>query len=144
VNAAALKKMRDLGLTLDQAIEIAEAWEEGSARPVPMLDATAERKRARDRVWVYVIAVDHPGGRLVKVGISQHPNFRLATLERERGHNLFLAHTEGPFSRAEAVAIERRAHKALWPEREIGEWFLCGSERATEAVKHARGAPPCS
>lgn len=49
LNAAALRKMLDKGLTLGDALEIAEAIEEGYARATPMVDVAAERRRAKDR-----------------------------------------------------------------------------------------------
>lgn len=45
MNATLLKKMRDMGLSLDQAIELAETWEAGSAKPVPELSKAALRTR---------------------------------------------------------------------------------------------------
>lgn len=46
--ASFLKKMRDMGLTIDQAVELMEAWEEGSAASMPVYDPR-EAKRAYDR-----------------------------------------------------------------------------------------------
>lgn len=48
LTAAALKKMRDMGLSIEQAIELAEVMEEGFAQPVPSYSDALERKRARD------------------------------------------------------------------------------------------------
>lgn len=45
MNAALLKKMREMGLTLDQAIELAEAWEEGCAKEPALLSKGALRTR---------------------------------------------------------------------------------------------------
>lgn len=45
MSAALLKKMRDMGLTMEQAIELMEAWEAGSAKPVPELSKGALRTR---------------------------------------------------------------------------------------------------
>jgi hypothetical protein len=124
---AFIRRCLDAGLSIDDALAAADAFEAESrpARATPPDEA----------VWVYVIGVDHPGDDLVKVGISKHPNFRLLTLESERGYNLYLAHTEGPFTRLAAALIERQAHSALASERERGEWFLCGADRAIETVR---------
>lgn len=108
---------------------------------------TLQRPRARppappapaERVWVYVMGSDYPDDPLVKVGISKHPNHRMTTLERERpGANLYLAHTEGPFSRAAAAEIERQAHRRLAESCDRGEWFLCGEAAAIAAVVASR------
>lgn len=119
--AAALKHMLAAGMDHDSIVEVVAAMEDG--RPLPA-----------EKVYVYVIAVDHPGDVLVKVGISKHPNFRLNTLEKERGYNLYLAHLEGPFTRVLAATVERKAHDALSDQREKGEWFLCGARRAAQVV----------
>lgn len=132
---AFIRRMLDAGFTPDDALRAAEAFEASLPAPV---DAQAERRRAKDDgVWVYVIAVDHPGAALTKVGISQHPQHRMATLERERGVNLYLAETFGPFSRKQAVEIERRAHRSLLDRQEMGEWFWCCAADAAEIVRTA-------
>jgi hypothetical protein len=133
--AAALKHMLAAGMPHDAIVVAVAAMEVEMAaapRPPPQPRAIPVPDES---VWVYVIAVDHPGDVLVKVGISKHPRFRMSTLEKERGYNLYLAHTEGPFSRSDATAVERQAHHVLADERERGEWFLCGAERATEVVR---------
>lgn len=45
MSAALLKKMRDMGLTMDQAVELMEAWEAGVAAPEPTLSKGALRTR---------------------------------------------------------------------------------------------------
>lgn len=120
-----------------QAITEAAASADGS-----LPTWTRAAPAGEERVWVYVIGVDHPGDVLVKVGVSKHPNFRLSTLEKERGYNLYLAHTEGPFSRPDAMRVERKAHEELVAHREVGEWFLCGADRAIDVVRScATGVP---
>lgn len=92
-------------------------------------------------VWVYVMMHDHPGAELVKVGISQNPDHRRKTLEKEHGKSLAVIFTEGPFTRKHAFAIERAAHGRLAATRDHGEWFVCGPDAATEAVLlSARGS----
>lgn len=48
LSAATLRKMLDLGLTLEQACELAEVWEAGSALPDPTANALRQR-RYRER-----------------------------------------------------------------------------------------------
>lgn len=45
LSAAVLRKMQEMGLTLEQAIELAEMWEEGAAKQVPQLTPGAVRTR---------------------------------------------------------------------------------------------------
>lgn len=134
--AAALKHMLAAGMPHDAIIAAVAEMETASAasvvRPSPPRQASDNAW-----VWVYVIAVDHPGDLLVRVGISQHPNHRMGVLSKERGYNLSLEHVEGPFSREVAFTIEQAAHVALAAQRERGEWFLCGAERAVRAVQAA-------
>lgn len=113
------------GATGEMILAVVEAHE----------NAVAALPQAPERVWVYVMGVDHPDDNLVKVGISKHPNHRRETLEKERGLNLYVAHTEGPFTRSLASEIERQAHTMLAELRERGEWFLCGVERAADVVR---------
>lgn len=47
IPAAALRKMLDMGFTLDQAVELAEVWEDGAASSPA--DPVADRRRAYDR-----------------------------------------------------------------------------------------------
>lgn len=49
MSAALLRKMRDMGLTMDQAIELMDVWEAGCVVAPPVIDITAERRRAKDR-----------------------------------------------------------------------------------------------
>jgi hypothetical protein len=48
INAAFLRKAADMGLSLEQAAELAETIEAGMALPVPDYDTAAGRKKARD------------------------------------------------------------------------------------------------
>lgn len=136
-----ITKMIASGFSVEDAIRAADVLEEVISAPAPMRNpegfrtAKAQQQRPEERVWVYVIEVQHPGDVLVKVGISKHPELRLAALEKQRGYNLFLTHTEGPFSRRAARAFEAKAHDILASQREQGEWFLCGAERAVEVVQ---------
>lgn len=128
----------------DRAISFAANCLEGGVAPDAILPAVTALRATWDeapsapleeRVWVYVLAVDHPDDSLVKVGISKHPNYRCQTLEKERGLNLYVAHTVGPYSRGRALAIEQEAHRKLAITRQAGEWFVCGVEMAKEAVE---------
>jgi hypothetical protein len=49
ITAAAIRKMAEMGLDADQIAEVAEALEDGFARPVPNYEASLEKKRERDR-----------------------------------------------------------------------------------------------
>lgn len=49
MSAAVLRKMMDKGLSIADAIEIAEVWEAGAAEVIPTIDVSAERRRAKDR-----------------------------------------------------------------------------------------------
>lgn len=132
--ADVLRQLVTAGATAEMLVCAVEALEHAREPQAP------RRATANDeRVWIYVIAVDHPDTDLSKVGVSQHPEHRRATLERERGWNLYLAHTEGPFSRSQAVAIERLAHQSLADIREKGEWFWCSADEAISTVKACRG-----
>ncbi len=132
-----VRAMADAGATVEAIALAVEAVEAsiGGSQPTNFV-----RQRQNDeRVWVYVMAEDNPMGELVKVGISQHPNHRMKTLEREWDRVLYLAHTEGPFRRSDAVAIERKAHEKLVDRREHGEWFHASAE---EAVSVLQGCVP--
>lgn len=146
-----------LGLSGDQMKGLIDRLQKDALELSPKLPASneererirnestyAERKRAGlERVWVYVMGVDHPDDQLVKVGISKHPNYRRETLQKERGLNLYVAHTEGPYSRSQAAEIERTAHAMLSETRERGEWFLCGVERAADVVRDCAIGASC-
>jgi hypothetical protein len=127
---AFIRKCLEVGMDFETALKAAEAFE-AVRLATPLRSPPAEQS---EEVWVYVIGLDSPDDDLVKVGISKHPNYRRMTLEKERRLNLYVAHTEGPFSRSVAASIERRAHDALSPLRERGEWFLCGVQHATDVV----------
>jgi len=117
----------------ETAMLAAEAFE---ASVPTLVDVHAERHPVNDdHVWVYVMAEDQKDSDLIKVGISKHPEYRRLTLEKERRLNLHIAHTEGPYTRPQALSIERIAHNMLSSHREHGEWFLCGAERAIDVVR---------
>lgn len=134
--AALIRSMAEAGATVDMIVAAVEAHEACAT-------AKSGQRRApsQDRVWVYVMAHDEPDSKLTKVGISQNPEFRRETLEREESITLSVAYTEGPFTRARALEIERATHRRLDDFRQRGEWFSCGALRATGAVRNvARGA----
>lgn len=133
--AAIVSALFDAGATREMIVAAVSAYDQGSQQV-----RVHRRNDPDDQVWVYVIEVEHPGDTLVKVGISKHPHLRLATLEKERGYNLYLTHTEGPFSRTTARAVEAKAHGMLSSQREKGEWFLCGAERAVDVVQACAAA----
>lgn len=139
VVAAALRELIALGVSGEaliaaiERIEAAALIERAGAKPMRAQDISPQPPE--ERVWVYVMGEDYPDSPLVKVGISKHPNHRLNTLAREQGRNLYIAHTEGPYSRSMAAEIERNAHALLVAHRERGEWFLCGVDEATARVR---------
>lgn len=127
-----LKALVAVGATPEQMLVVVEAMEPAAGR--------GRQKPNDERVWVYVMAEDYPDSDLVKVGISQHPNYRRLVLEKEEARNLYVAHTEGPFLRATAYDIEQRSHGCLEEFHSRGEWFVCGVDRAIEAIRDSLGA----
>lgn len=85
---------------------------------------------------VYVFQ-DYDDG-LVKVGVSQHPHYRCATLAKERGcRSLNIEHITERYERSVAFSIERRAHEILSASRIEGEWFRCSPQEAVAAISAA-------
>lgn len=135
---AFLRQMLDAGLSLKDALTAAEAFEQSSPGFDSVLSVQRQVRKPQNNeaVWVYVMAVDHPNAApLVKIGISQHPETRLATLERDHRRNLFLAATFGPFSRSRALDIEKSAHFTLNDLNESGEWFWCPVSLAEDTIR---------
>ena len=79
---------------------------------------------------VYVITSDIG---LVKVGLSNNPQSRLATLQTGSGHPLKLAFAL-PIPNGRAAQVEAFAHNMMADERRVGEWFATTELRATAAV----------
>lgn len=132
----ALERMLAAGVPLETAMIAARIFEEEF--PLAVAERLGKRAPAPstpDRVWVYVMTEDGPEMPLVKVGISKHPNWRRSQLEKQEGANLYVAHTEGPFSRDVAFSVEQAAHRALAHCRQHGEWFLWPEERVIETVQ---------
>ena len=94
---------------------------------------------APENDFVYVIAGEHG---LTKVGISQDPAARLATLQTASPFRLRLAHIAPANGRA--FEVEQEAHLILQNCRQSGEWFATSPEMAIAAVYAASdriGAP---
>jgi hypothetical protein len=126
-----------LGLTPEQAKGLLDRLAADALAMSPPSQLNGPKLRNEERVWVYVMTEDGPEMPLVKVGISKHPNYRRIELEKQCAANLYVAHTEGPFSaRSEALEVERLAHEALASCRQHGEWFLVPEERAIEVVRN--------
>lgn len=133
--ATALKHMLAAGMPHD-AIVAAVAEMEAQHLPAAPVRLDGD---GNGTAWVYVIEVDHPGASpLTKVGISQHPERRRVQLEKQRGFNLHLARSFGPFLRRQALEIEKAAHFRLHARQESGEWFWCSSEDAIAVVQECQ------
>jgi hypothetical protein len=79
--------------------------------------------------FVYVIAGDHG---LTKIGISNDPAARLASLQTGSPFHLRIAHVAP--AGGHAFEIEQEAHAILADKRQSGEWFRVSPEIAIAAV----------
>ncbi len=64
---------------------------------------------------------------LVKIGIANDPEKRLAEMQTGSGFRLKLLATATLASRAEAMNLERDLHHAFRSRRVRGEWFTCSA-----------------
>ncbi len=81
-----------------------------------------------------------------KIGISDDPMKRLATLNTASPFRLFLAHSLTAASRDKASEIEAKAHELAASRRANGEWFDLPADAGALIVKAAAkllAAPPC-
>ena len=85
--------------------------------------------------FVYVIEREDNGH--VKIGISENPAARRATLQTGSSSRLRIVHTAFAGDRAEDVELE--AHTFLAARRLEGEWFAVSPETAIAAVYAAAG-----
>lgn len=94
------------------------------------------RNRARAKVGrlasVYIIS--DVLERYTKVGISEAPTRRLASLQTANPHRLHLIHNTDPFDRSLAEEIEGHIHAELRSKAMAGEWFRCSPDDALEAM----------
>jgi hypothetical protein len=130
----AMRALRDGGYTFDEAIELLERCdaEMGKRRP-PAPQPRYQRPELKP-ASVYVF---EDAGFGVKVGVSQHPDYRCSTLEKERGRSLSIRYTTDTFERPAAFSVERRAHEILSDYRLEGEWFSCSAQDAVNAIAAA-------
>lgn len=85
------------------------------------------------RTYVYVLVT----GGFCKIGVSENVERRCAALQRANPLPVGVLRKIGPFSRREAVWIERTAHVALAQKRVMGEWFAVSVAEAVSAVELA-------
>ena len=81
--------------------------------------------------YVYVIIGAHG---LCKIGISNDPDARIATLRTSSPYALDLAYVTPA---QDAFAVEQEAHQMLWRFRANGEWFGVTPMVAIRAVQEA-------
>lgn len=79
--------------------------------------------------FVYAIRGDH---NLIKIGVSQNPNARLASLRTASAFPLELCFIGA--CQTSGIEIEQEAHKLLDQHRTNGEWFDVSTELATSAI----------
>lgn len=72
--------------------------------------------------WLYVMA-QRGGGWAIKIGIAMDPRARLRQVQTGSPLPLYLAHTVGPFTLANARELEATAHDVFGEFRMVGEWF---------------------
>lgn len=58
-----------------------------------------------------------------KIGVSNNPDARLATMQTGNPRTLTIEARLGPFGRAEAYSVERRMHRVFRRWHVRGEWF---------------------
>lgn len=78
---------------------------------------------------IYAVAGEHG---MTKIGISNSPTDRLATLQTGSAHALVL--TFAAFPSGDAYALEQEAHAILGARRVNGEWFNASPEMAAAAI----------
>lgn len=127
---AFIQRCIDAGMDWETALLAAEQFE-------ATLAEIKTGRYAGDRpVRVYVIAEE--GGH-VKVGVSDAPAGRMFALQTSNPRLLRLAYQSRGFPRAEAMSIEREAHRELKDRQTSGEWFACSPDEAIDAVWKAGG-----
>jgi hypothetical protein len=92
--------------------------------------------------FIYVIRDDHG---LLKIGISNNPNARLAQLKTASAVPLAIAYAGA--LRCDGFAIESATHETLNRYRAEGEWFDCPIDLAVAAIgaaAHRLGEPIAS
>lgn len=95
-----------------------------------MADTSITDPNGPTKMFLYVIG---PDGGPQKVGISNHPERRLADLQSCNGSRLHIRHRR-EVPPLEAVIAEKYAHALLWERHTVGEWFDVTAEIALRAV----------
>lgn len=131
--ANALRELVAAGVTGEALILAFERIEDGSRLNTRGLHLVKEP----DFEPVYTYVIRQEDGLLVKIGISKHPRFRMATLQAETGKPLILAFQSKPRPRYLATRVEKKAHELMAEWRHHGEWFSCDDEMAIDAVHRA-------
>jgi len=89
-------------------------------------------------VRVYILAERFDDGsdyRALKIGISANPAGRAHALNAGNPREVYVAFASEPFSRAEALEIERAAHEDLGKWALGREWFYCPLEYGLDAMR---------
>lgn len=82
------------------------------------------------KTYIYVIHMSCPIG-FVKIGISDNPEKRLASMQTANPYQLRLVRRFGPFDRERAIQLEGYLHRIFERDCARGEWF--GQNPATVA-----------
>lgn len=113
------------------AITHEEMWE-ARRHSMPAVMPPPSPSNART-VNVYVMA--DCCDQCVKVGISDNPDHRLATMQRSSPRMLRFVYVSPGFPRHEARRIEKLAHEVLSDDQAWGEWFHCKPWLAVACVR---------
>lgn len=76
-------------------------------------------------------------GNMVKVGITNDPHRRFATLQTGLPEPLECRYLVFTPSRARALELEKKVHRRLASRRAMGEWFRIDDEDAVVAIQRA-------
>lgn len=104
-----------------------------------MTDTLADLKAAaiarKKREWVshYVYVINSSAG-LVKIGVSDNPSRRLATIQKHSPIQLWLFKSLDVGDRGLAYEIESLSHNHLSEFRSHGEWFKVDAEIAWHCI----------
>lgn len=89
---------------------------------------------------IYIIKA---GDEFHKIGITKNPEKRLRGISTGCPFTVSVAYLADPGG-LDARTVEQRAHSYLRHCRGNGEWFLCSTDEAIEAIEKAKSAPPPS
>ena len=85
------------------------------------------------KTYIYVIHMPCPTG-FVKIGISDNPEKRLASMQTANPYQLRLARRFGPFERDRAMQLEGRLHRIFEKDHVRGEWFGASPDTIAHAL----------